>query len=480
MVGEKTKLNSGSIGDWGRRSKILATIGPASDTYELVKELIASGANGVRLNFSHGTHEERRRQIRWIRKSENELSRKVAIVLDLQGPKIRLGDFDGVIEVRKGQVIALEHNADYAQSGHVPTQYDLSQKVKRGERVLLFDGRIHSVVTSVNEGVVYAEVINNGILIKRKGINVPDTDFGGDVITPKDRTDLLFGSTNDIDYVALSFVQSAEDIVRLRQLMLGMNFSAKIIAKIETKSAIDNLEEIIKESDMVMIARGDLAVETTPESIPVVQRRIIGLGQRYATPTIVATQMLISMTEELSPSRAEVSDVATAVLVGADCLMLSDETASGLYPVEAVKTMRRIIRYTEVHSPLSVTFNHPEKDHSLQSAISDAIIKLAQTIEAKAIVAETKSGATAINISAHRINIPLLAVTNDQKTARQLALVFGIEPFLRPVDKKAAVKLTDFLRSERVFNQGDIVITVSGKYPGVVGTTDTIKVRMLS
>jgi len=463
--------------DW-RRSKIIATIGPSSDSYQLVKELISAGANGIRFNFSHGTHQERQRQIAWVRKAAKELSKTVAIIQDLQGPKIRLGDFEGVIDVRKGQTLALEFNANFTENGHIPTQYDLSLKVKRGERVLLFDGRVHTIVSAVKDGVVYVEVLNDGMLIKRKGINIPDTNLLGDVITAKDRADLIFGSTQDIDYVALSFVQSAEDIINLRQLLSGMNYQAKIIAKIETKAAIDNLEEIISESDVVMIARGDLAVETPAESIPVVQRKIIGLGQRYATPTIVATQMLISMTEELEPSRAEVSDVATAVLVGADCLMLSDETASGNYPIEAVKTMQRIIRYTETHSPLSVIFNN-ESNHNFQNAISESIIKLAISIQAKAIVAETKSGATAINIASKRVSVPLIAVTSDQRTANQLALVFGVESYVRPVDKRAANKLTDWLRENKVFLKGDVVVTASGKYPGVVGTTDTIKVRML-
>ena len=466
-----------SLKDW-RRSKIIATIGPSSDSYQLVKELISAGANGIRFNFSHGTHQERQRQIAWVRKAAKELSKTVAIIQDLQGPKIRLGDFDGVIDVRKGQTLPLEFNANFAENGHIPTQYDLSLKVKRGERVLLFDGRVHTVVSAVKDGVVYVEVLNDGMLIKRKGINIPDTNLQGDVITAKDRADLIFGSSQDIDYVALSFVQSAEDIVNLRQLLSGMNYQAKIIAKIETKAAIDNLEEIISESDVVMIARGDLAVETPPESIPVVQRKIIGLGQRYATPTIVATQMLISMTEELEPSRAEVSDVATAVLVGADCLMLSDETASGNYPIEAVKTMQRIIRYTETHSPLSVIFNN-ETNHTFQEAISESIIKLALSIQAKAIVAETKSGATAINIASKRVSIPLIAVTSDQRTANQLTIVYGVDSYVRPVDKKAATKLTDWLREKKVFLKGDVVVTASGKYPGVVGTTDTIKVRML-
>ncbi len=479
MVGPKTKQFRSSL-DERRLTKILATIGPVSSSYESILELIKSGVNGFRLNFSHGTHEEKGQQIKWAREAASELGVHVAIVQDLQGPKIRLGDFEGTFEVKKGQTIALEHNADLAESGHLPTQFDLSTKVQRGERVMLFDGRVVCHVSAIKDKVVYVEAQNNGILIKRKGINLPDTDFGGDVITAKDRADLVWGASQDIDYVALSFVQSANDIKKLKQLLSTINFNAKVIAKIETKAAIDNIDEIVRASDVVMIARGDLAVETNAESIPVLQRKIIGLGRNYATPTIVATQMLISMTEEMEPSRAEVSDVATAVIVGADCLMLSDETATGNYPLEAVKTMQRIINYTENHSPLSVTFNTDEpSNRTIRNAIAEAIIKLTQTVEAEAIVAETKTGATAISIAARRANIPLLAVTNLEKTAQQLAIVYGVDSYIRPATDKAAVKLTDYLRNTRVFKKGDIIVMVSGQQPGVVGTTDTIKVRML-
>ncbi len=460
-------------------TKILATIGPATSSYELVLELIKSGVNGFRLNFSHGTHKEKGEQIKWVRKAASELGVRVSIVQDLEGPKMRLGDFDGALEVKRGQTLVLEHDADFSQSGHLPTQYDLSTKVKRGERVMLFDGRVISQVSAIKNGEVYVEVQNDGILIKRKGINLPDTDFAGDVITPKDRADLIWGASQDIDYVALSFVQSDEDIKQLRRILSTINFNARIIAKIETKAAIDNLEDIIKESDLIMIARGDLAVETPAESIPLVQRNIIALGRRYAKPTIVATQMLISMTQEMEPSRAEVSDVATAVLIGADCLMLSEETAAGRYPVEAAKTMQRIISYTESHAPALVSLDDANLNQSIQDAITEAIIKLTQIVKAKAIVAETKTGSTALSIAARRPSTPLIAVTNLERTAQQLAIVFGLSSFVRPATTKAAVKLTDYLRDTHVFSKGDVIVTVSGQQPGVVGTTDTIKVRML-
>jgi pyruvate kinase len=461
-----------------KRTKIIATVGPSVDSYEAILQLIEAGTNGLRLNFSHGTNAERTKQIAWIRKAAKAAAKPVAIIQDLQGPKIRLGDFKGIVAVQKGQSISFSFGADYEKSGHLPTQYDLSQKVKRGEHIYLFDGKLRTVVSSVRAGVVHVTAENDGILIQRRGINLPDTDFGGDIITAKDRTDLVYGSAQDIDYVALSFVQTADDISRLRKLLKSLNSNVKIIAKIETKAAVDNLEAIVAESDAVMIARGDLGVETPAESVPIVQRQIIGLGRRYAKPTIVATQMLASMSDAFEPTRAEVSDVATAVIVGTDCVMLSDETASGRYPVEAVKTMKRVILYTEQHMPLEVSFKS-SPDHTRQAGISKAVIRLAEDMHAVAIVAETKSGATALQIASHRTAVPLISVTNDARTAQQLAIVYGSKSYVRPTDPLAAVKLTDWLRHTKLFQKGDIVVTASGKHPGVVGTTDTIKVRML-
>lgn len=465
-----------------KRTKIVATVGPSTDSYELVRELIESGANGLRLNFSHGTHDEHGQRIKWIRKASKELGKPVAIIQDLQGPKVRLGDFEGMFVVTKGQALQFKYSTksfgELAKGDIIPTQYDLSKKVKRGERLYLFDGKVRTTITSINDGIVHARAENDGYLVKRKGMNLPDTDFGGDIITTKDKADLVYGSTQDIDYVALSFVQTASDIDDLRKRLKNLGSPVHIIAKIETAAAVENLDEIIQATDAVMIARGDLAVETPLESVPVVQRRIIGLGQRYGKPTIVATQMLASMTEAPEPTRAEVNDIATAVLIGADSVMLSDETASGKYPLNAVKVMKRVIRYTEVHMPLKVTYPEHE-DHSRQNSISRAILELAENIQAKAIVAETKSGATALQIATRRPAIAQIAVTSDVRTLQQLAIVYGIKSYLRPVDANAASKLTDWLQSNKVLAKGDVVILVSGKYPGVAGATDTIKVRVL-
>lgn len=461
-----------------KRTKIIATVGPSTNSYEAILKLIKAGANGIRLNFSHGTNEDRVQQIKWVRTAAQEYGKPVAIIQDLQGPKVRLGDFEDIITVKKGASLSFEYNADYERSGRIPTQYDLSDKVKRGEQILLYDGKVRTKVTGIRDGVVYAEAMNDGILLRRKGMNLPDTDFGGDIITAKDKADLAFGSTHDIDYVALSFVQTADDISNLRRMLKNLGSDAKIIAKIETKAAVENIEDIVYEADAVMVARGDLAVETPAESVPIVQRQIIGLGLRYAKPTIVATQMLASMTETPEPTRAEVSDVATAVLVGADCVMLSDETASGKYPIEAVKVMKRVTKYAELNAPLKAVF--PEhQDNSRQLAISRGLISLAKNIEAKAIVAETKSGATALQIASLRPDIPLIAVTNEVRTAQQLAIVYDIKSYVRPAHALAANRLTDWLQQNKVLKKGDVVVTASGKHPGVVGTTDTIKVRVL-
>jgi len=462
-----------------KKTKIIATIGPSTNSYDSILELIKAGANGIRMNFSHGTHKEREQQVKWIRKASKEYGKPIAIVQDLQGPKIRLGDFEGVIPVQEGQSLSFKYNADYDRSGHIPTQYDLSTKVKRGQRLLLYDGKVNTIVSSVKDGVVYATVQNDGLLLKRKGINLPDTDFGGDIITDKDREDIAYGSTVNVDYVSLSFIQSATDVRNLRKMLKNLGSKAKVIGKIETSAAIENIEEIVQESDAIMIARGDLAIETMHESVPVMQRRIIALGQTYRKPTIVATHMMASMTESPEPTRAEVSDVSSAVIFGADCVMLSDETASGKYPIEAVKMMKKIIKYTEHHSPQYLAFQTDRVDDSRQSAICHSIIELAQRLDATAIVAETKSGATAFELASRRPSVPIIAVTSDPWVCNQLALCYGTKVFLRPDNKYAASKLTDWLLKNNVLSKGDVIVTSSGKYPGVVGTTDTIKVRVL-
>ena len=462
-----------------KRTKIIATVGPATNSYEGILSLIKAGADGMRLNFSHATYEDSIKHIAWIRKAAKECDRAVAVIQDLQGPKIRLGDFDGVIPVEEGQELRFQYRSDYHASGIIPTQYDLSKKVKRGERVMLYDGKVLTTVTSVKDGIVYARADNDGVLLQRKGINLPDTDFGGDVITKKDREDVAFGSTKDIDYIAQSFIQTANDLLALRKIVKNLGSSAKIIAKIETKAAIDDMHNIVEAADAVMVARGDLAVETSPEAVPVEQRRIIELCRQYAKPVIVATQMLASMTESTEPTRAEVSDIATAVIIGTDCVMLSEETAMGRHPALAVKTMKRVVMYTEKHHFPSFVFNEATKNTSRQAVICDSVVSLASQIKSTAIVAETKSGATAVQLASRRPKEPILAVTSDIRVAQQLALAYDVTSYVRPDSKQVSFKLTNWLKKTKVLKEGDVIITASGQYPGVVGTTDTIKVRVL-
>ena len=460
------------------RTKILATIGPATNSYEKIDALIKSGVDGFRLNFSHGTYEERKEQIAWIRKASKDHNHYVSIIQDLQGPKIRLGDFDGVVNVKKGQELLLEYGVEYKVGGSLPVQYDLSKKVNRGDRIYIYDGKVKTIVTSIRDKVVSVKVENDGILMQRKGINLPDTDLAGEIITKKDRQDIIFGADQDIDWVALSFVQTAEDIKGLRRILKNLGSDVKIITKVETKLAIENIEAIVEESDGVMIARGDLAIETLPESVPVLQRRIIGLCIKHGKTSIVATQMMLSMMEQPEPTRAEVSDVATAVIVGADVVMLSDETANGRYPVEAVGMMERIIRYTQENSNVRAQFDDGQQ-YSVTDAIAATIIELAKKVEATAIVAETETGRTARSISSRRTNLPLVAVTPHTRVAQQLALTYAVRPFVRPVDHKAATKLTDWLLEQNALKSGEKIVTASGKYAGRTGGTDTIKVRLL-
>ena len=334
----------------------MATIGPSVFAPEKIEELIMAGVNGCRLNFSHGSYEERDEQIKAIREAAKKKGRSVAILQDLQGPKIRLGEIKGNhFDVKTGDELILDSSIEEHDGTNVlPVQYNLAERMKVGEPLFMFDGKIRSEVTEiVSKTAVKVKVLNDGYVMSKKGLNLPDTDFGGDVITEKDMADIEFGASRDFDYVAMSFVQSAEDIEKLRQIMLSHGSTAQIIAKIETKKAIESdekMEAIVKATDGIMVARGDMAVEAGNEVVPIVQRKLIALCRQYGKIVIVATQMMGSMVENPEPSRAEVSDVANAVIQGADAVMLSDETANGKYPVEAVKEMKKVILYTQNNS----------------------------------------------------------------------------------------------------------------------------------
>ena len=464
-----------------KRTKILATVGPDTSTPEMLEALIAAGVNGIRLNFSHGTYEEREEQIPWIREASKKLGKPVAILQDLQGPKIRLGMLNENTSVKKGDEIVLDYAAEH-NGLTFPVQYNLAEKVKVGEPLYIFDGKVRTTVIEIaSETAIKLRIENDGTLMSKKGINLPDTDFGGDILTPKDLKDVEYGLTQDIDYVALSFIQSPDDINNLRQILVAGGSTAQIIAKIETKAAIkdDVMEEIVKASDGIMVARGDLAVEAGAEVVPIVQRRLLALCRKHGKLSIVATQMMASMVDNPEPTRAEVSDVANAVIQGADTVMLSDETANGKYPLETVAAMKKVILYTQDHAPVAPIHDIIAKNIQLD-AISTAAVSLAEQLKVDAIIAETKSGATASNIAAHRPNLPIISVTSEIKAAQQLALSYANRAYIRPDSTEAGFDLAKELRAEGFLDEGAKVIIVSGMQPGIIGTTDTIKVRVLA
>lgn len=465
-----------------KRAKILATVGPATDSYEKIEAMVKAGVNGFRLNFSHATEEQAIRWAAWVRQASEANKKPVAILQDLQGPKIRLGDFEGKVELHEGQELRLVFKGEYDGADTFPIQYDLSQKVKPGERLYIYDGKVRTTVLGTEDGVVNVRVENNGFVLQRKGINLPDTNFGGDILTPKDLRDIEFGVTQDYDYVALSFVQSADDIKQLKAMLKEKGSEVKVIAKVETPAAIaaENLEEIVKVSDGVMVARGDLAVEASPEVVPIVQRRILALCQQHGKISIVATQMLMSMVDSPEPTRAEVSDIATAVISGADCLMLSEESAMGNYPIEAIATMKRVIVYTQEHEPVRpILYNDEPHGADRQDSISSAVTTLAHQIGAKAIICETKTGATARSIASHRPAMPIVSVTSVPRVAQQLTLLYANKSFLREDGENAGYDLAKELREQDFFDAGSTVVVVSGQQPGVPGNTDTIRVRVL-
>jgi pyruvate kinase len=474
-------MNTSTTSRVFKRAKILATVGPATASPETINAMVSAGVNGFRLNFSHGGHEERPEQIRWIREASERAGKPVAILQDLQGPKIRLGDFEGEVPVHKGQELRLKFNGTF-DGTEVPVQYDLSEKVKEGERLFIFDGKVRTTVIGTEPQVVRVRVENDGVILQRKGLNLPDTDFGGDILTPKDIRDIEFGVTQDLDYVAISFIQRASDVQQLKDMLKKHGSDAKVIAKVETPAAIadENLEDIVRISDAVMVARGDLAVEASPEVVPIVQRKIIALCQKHGKISIVATQMLMNMVEHPEPTRAEVSDIANAVISGADCLMLSDETAMGKYPIEAIATMKRVILYTQEHEPVRPLLYSDEAHRAdRQDSISSAVTTLAHQIGAQAIICQTKSGKTAFSIASHRPAMPIVSVTSVPRVAQQLALLYANKSFLRPDGETVGYELAKELRAQNFFDAGATVVVVSGNQPGVPGGTDTIRVRML-
>ncbi len=465
-----------------KRTKIVATIGPASNTPQVLDELMHAGVNMFRLNFSHGTHEEYSAIVKSARQLSKRNHKPVAILADIQGPKIRVGTLpsDGLPFVRD-TIVRFQYGANFDVTGIIPVQYDVSKYLKPGERVFLRDGHVQIEVEKIQKGIIVGKVLTPGLVYSNQGMNLPDTNLEGEILTPKDIRDLEFAVGLDIDYVGYSFVQTPSDILHLRARLDRLKSDAKIIAKIETAAAVKNLEEIVVAADVLMVARGDLAIETMPEAVPAVQRRIIDLCKMYRKPVIVATQMLESMIQSQQPTRAEVSDVATAVLEGSDAVMLSGETAMGLFPVETVKMMKRIILYTEAEQLGNTETRHSLEfgPHERQNAISAAAVVLASQLPAKVIIAETTSGQTARNIASLRPDVPIIMVTDDERVYYQMAIVWGGKSYYLPEMKGASAHVIAQLKAAGNVVSGDALVVASGDQPGVIGGTNKVVIRVV-
>ncbi|PIQ78304.1 pyruvate kinase [Candidatus Peregrinibacteria bacterium CG11_big_fil_rev_8_21_14_0_20_46_8] len=415
------------------RTKIVCTIGPASEEKAVLKKMVRAGMDVVRINFSHGTYEQARKIIKNVREVSNELGREVAIVQDLQGPKIRLGKLpaEGIRVVRGKQIVFSVKNAIYSPVKKiVPIQYKhLAADVTAGDHILIEDGliEVRVVSSSAKTGLITCTVVTPGILKSNKGINVPTASISADPLTAKDRRDLKFGLEQGVDFIALSFVRNAEEIENLRKFIQKRKSKSQIIAKIERHEAIMNMDEILKAADAVMVARGDLGVEVPAEYVPIYQKKIIQKCLELGRPVIVATQMLQSMIENPRPTRAEISDVATAIFDHADAIMLSNETAVGRYPVEAAATMARTAEAVEKELGRHPQLLNAKQRKKLKQ--TDAVClnacSLADDIGAKWIIAITKGGYTLRELSKHRPNTPIICITPNSTVARQSALVWG-------------------------------------------------------
>lgn len=417
-----------------KHTKILATIGPATDDPAILEQILRAGVNACRMNFSHGDEEQRLAQIRNVREISARLGRKVAILQDLQGPKIRLGQLkdDMKFDINEGDEIGLTYGIEHDGGANLPSQYDLREKCAPGDTIFLFDGKIKLTVERIEGNTVWTRAANSGWVISRKSINLPDMRGSHkDILTEKDLADIEWGLDKDIDYIALSFVHHADDVNYLREILRSKGCDRPIVTKVETKTAIapENLEEIVKASDGIMIARGDLATEAGPEVVPVAQRQMLQFCQKHCKFSIVATQMLASMVDNPQPTRAEVGDVATAVIDGSDAVMLSDETAMGKYPVETVKTMDSVIRYTQTHWPVNPLFEREGSDEQ-RDAIAESAVKLAEQIHADAIVVETTTGKMARNIAVQRPKVLIIAVAPTDRVANQMGLLFATKAFV--------------------------------------------------
>jgi pyruvate kinase len=464
-----------------RRTKIVATIGPASSSHEMVRLLAEAGMDAVRLNFSHGTHEEHAQIAGFTRVVQAELGRSLALIADLQGPKLRVGELDEPRELSIGDEVVIAGN-DVARPGDVPVAPSVVGEVlESGHDILIDDGLVRLRVEEVERGRARCRVLVGGEVQSHKGVNLPGVPIPIPSLTPKDLGDLEFALSLGVDYVALSFVRAAKDLRELREIIDHHDSPARVIAKIEKAEAVEVLDELLAAADALMVARGDLGVEMGAATVPLLQKRIILRSLEVGKPVITATQMLESMIEHSEPTRAEASDVANAILDGTSALMLSGETAVGAHPIEAVRTMDQIARAVEP----SLSYRHqapvPSDERAVGVAMSNAACDIAETLGAKAIVVPTFSGRTASAVARLRPRLPIIGLSHRQSSVQQLALEWGVTPL--PFPEAANVedlwdRAVEAVLGEGLVQRGDLVVLTAGTAVNMPGTTNMIKVEV--
>jgi pyruvate kinase len=466
-----------------RKVKILATLGPASSSPSMIRKLMFAGVDAFRINMSHGTHGQKAKLVEAIRALEKELHRTTTILFDLQGPKLRVGNFEGgSAELEKGDKLVLDRNRHAGDSNRVELPHpELFEAISRGDRVLIDDGRIRLKVLDAGDDSITTEVMVGGTISDHKGVNVPDVVVPIPALTEKDRADLHFALEQKTDWIALSFVQRPEDVAEARELI---GEKAALMAKIEKPAAIDRLNDIIALSDGVMVARGDLGVELPPEDVPPLQNKIVACARQFGKPVVVATQMLESMVSSPSPTRAEVSDVATAIYDGADAVMLSAESATGKYPCEAVQMMDRIAQSVE-HDPVypaRIHFTETKLEPTTADALAGSARQIASTVSARAMVCYTSSGSTARRIARERPSVPILAMTASHITARRLGLIWGVAAVhTRDVSsfEEMVAKGKRMALRHQMAEGGDRLVLMAGVPFGISGSTNVIHIVRL-
>ena len=458
-----------------RKTKIIATLGPRWSSEDMIKKIIENGADVCRLNFSFGAYEEHLERINIIRKVSKELNKPVAILADMQGPKIRIGKLKEPIAVKEGDIVKLSGYKETNDDSIIPTTHsNIAHDVKSGSMLLIADGTIQLVVESSDEAskLVVCKVITGGTILSSKGINLPGAHVTTEVLTEKDINDALFCAKNGVNYLGMSFVRRAEDVIRLRKILDDNNFQhVDIVSKIENTESLENLEEIIKHSDGVMVARGDLGVEIPFGEVPVWQKKILKMANDLGKITIIATQMLESMTKSPVPSRAEASDVANAVLDGTDVVMMSAETASGDYPIESVKAMVSIVEAAE-RSMIKISHDNMNLlDRGLNDALADSASYLSYSLDNKVIIALSRSGRTVKNLSKKRPKTPIVFMSSDTNLCNSLAICHNVYTILMPEDLNFSSGIShggqidileDTIVKHNLANHGDTAIVVSG------------------